>query len=986
MRLTDKNEVLVPKRINWAPIIMRMQKGYDVKYCYSSKIRRVRKQTYQVRGRLVSLGRDQSRLKRNNKALDVEGVIYVIYSLRTSFLYVGQTIGSASERYKKHVNKAHDVKSDSYNTPLSNFIRSQGYSHLYIAPLELIPKSLYSSANREREVSKFKELADPREMFWINNLHSYIPKGLNVKGSERLRIRRHQGKPMIWRRNSSLSAISNLHVDVHKRLYASRDYTRRVNHVVSMAIEGTLSRIRLHAYLPGNLWKMYRQAMVLGANANQNAPIHTVITFLKDFLFTRQFSKKIDKQEDGPLMRILWQTKTWQHIPLRRILNLPNILNLLPEGIEFPDNVIISRKLIPTIASKIYNFSKVARNLPPLDSLPEGVCVCQHLFSEKYRNHDSNCVYTGDIAIVENTALRTIISMGSRFRTRVAANPIDALETGLDEFINAHLTSSHVSVDKFTQWKTAIITRAKKMIHSAEKIKDTSVIWSSKCARYLRFLQTYLVLTPVDKANTNTSLICKNLYISILHRELQTGGAYTFAPKTVSAKSILDSHRVFLSKHRLEMSNTLTAERALGYLYFIPKLHKLHCAQRFICGMSECTTTKLSKALSSIFDCILLSLRSKDNHNLLLTGIRRFFVVKSYEEVASFLHKWPRTVNRGQHRLYTGDFSTMYTTIPHDDLYDRICDSLREAWTWEMKNVGCDDINQLQLLIHSDKSHTWHKVSARGEHLFVTATRGALDFSFKAIQSLLHFMIVNTYVMNGGVIKRQTVGMPMGTNCAPNLANLYLYSYESTYIDRLTLVKGEKIAKLFHMSFRLIDDTLSIDNPYWKVAVEQCYDSNPGDGVGGMYPAALTLNNTTVVPNKEITFLGMRVRDRKKKLFLSVFDKRTEFPFRVLRYPYMCSVIPTSIPYGVLTGQLYRFHRICSHWTDFVNDSRKVVKILMIQGCLLPLLVRKIMKFLHVRRSETFQWRGVSNIKNDVMVKRISSGLGKEMSKIIRKF
>ena len=100
----------------------------------------------------------------------------------------------------------------------------------------------------------------------------------------------------------------------------------------------------------------------------------------------------------------------------------------------------------------------------------------------------------------------------------------------------------------------------------------------------------------------------------------------------------------------------------------------------------------------------------------------------------------------------------------------------------------------------------------------------------------------------------------------------------------------------------------------------------------------------------------------------------------------MCSVIPTSIPYGVLTGQLYRFHRICSHWTDFVNDSRKVVKILMIQGCLLPLLVRKIMKFLHVRRSETFQWRGVSNIKNYVMVKRISSGLGKETSKIIRKF
>jgi hypothetical protein len=44
---------------------------------------------------------------------------------------------------------------------------------------------------------------------------------------------------------------------------------------------------------------------------------------------------------------------------------------------------------------------------------------------------------------------------------------------------------------------------------------------------------------------------------------------------------------------------------------------------------------------------------------------------------------------------------------------------------------------------------------------------------------MLEFLIDNIFVSFGGTLFQQVVGIPMGTNCAPLLADLFLYSYES---------------------------------------------------------------------------------------------------------------------------------------------------------------------------------------------------------------
>ena len=78
--------------------------------------------------------------------------------------------------------------------------------------------------------------------------------------------------------------------------------------------------------------------------------------------------------------------------------------------------------------------------------------------------------------------------------------------------------------------------------------------------------------------------------------------------------------------------------------------------------------------------------------------------------------------------------------------------------------------------------------------------------------SMLEFLIDNIFVSFGGTLFQQVVGIPMGTNCAPLLADLFLYSYESEFLQKL--VKDKKIheARAFNFTYRYIDDVLSINN------------------------------------------------------------------------------------------------------------------------------------------------------------------------------
>jgi hypothetical protein len=62
----------------------------------------------------------------------------------------------------------------------------------------------------------------------------------------------------------------------------------------------------------------------------------------------------------------------------------------------------------------------------------------------------------------------------------------------------------------------------------------------------------------------------------------------------------------------------------------------------------------------------------------------------------------------------------------------------------------------------------------------ISCFKGVVSAGFIIV---LKFLIDNIFVMFGGRVFQQTVGIPMGTNCDPLLANLFLYSYEADFIQ-----------------------------------------------------------------------------------------------------------------------------------------------------------------------------------------------------------
>ena len=83
------------------------------------------------------------------------------------------------------------------------------------------------------------------------------------------------------------------------------------------------------------------------------------------------------------------------------------------------------------------------------------------------------------------------------------------------------------------------------------------------------------------------------------------------------------------------------------------------------------------------------------------------------------------------------------------------------------------------------------------------------------------------------VFFQQTVGISMGTNCAPLLADLFLYSYEVDFIQGFFKKNEKKLARSFNFTFRYIDYVLSLNN------------SRFGDFVDHIYPIELEIKDTT---------------------------------------------------------------------------------------------------------------------------------------------
>ena len=61
----------------------------------------------------------------------------------------------------------------------------------------------------------------------------------------------------------------------------------------------------------------------------------------------------------------------------------------------------------------------------------------------------------------------------------------------------------------------------------------------------------------------------------------------------------------------------------------------------------------------------------------------------------------------------------------------------------------------------------------------------------------------------------------MGTNCAPLVADQFLFCYEIVFMMSLSADKDAEIIEAFTSTSRYLDDLLNIDNTYFDGMVKQ---------------------------------------------------------------------------------------------------------------------------------------------------------------------
>ena len=117
-----------------------------------------------------------------------------------------------------------------------------------------------------------------------------------------------------------------------------------------------------------------------------------------------------------------------------------------------------------------------------------------------------------------------------------------------------------------------------------------------------------------------------------------------------------------------------------------------------------------------------------------------------------------------------------------------------------------------------------------------------------------------------------------------------------------------------------------------------------------IYPPELEIRKENDNSNKA-TFLEFNIEKQMSKFKLSVYDKRDDFPFKIVQYPSIGSNVPSEQIYNIFASQVIRYIRVCNNKTSLVERTQLLASTLREKGANNKLLKQKLRKTL-VRHKE----------------------------------
>ena len=160
--------------------------------------------------------------------------------------------------------------------------------------------------------------------------------------------------------------------------------------------------------------------------------------------------------------------------------------------------------------------------------------------------------------------------------------------------------------------------------------------------------------------------------------------------------------------------------------------------------------------------------------------------------------------------ITTYDFSTLYTNFSLDDIKIAIKSVVKLAFK------------------HSKKKYI--SIYKNGYSWSDNPRSSTSTFSEASLVDNLIWLLDNSYFHVGDAIYKQLIGVPIGVDCGPFVANLTLFYYENKFLESL-YKQDYKSAHKLNGTFRLIDDISSINS---DGHFERLYPK--------IYPESLVLN------------------------------------------------------------------------------------------------------------------------------------------------
>ena len=203
--------------------------------------------------------------------------------------------------------------------------------------------------------------------------------------------------------------------------------------------------------------------------------------------------------------------------------------------------------------------------------------------------------------------------------------------------------------------------------------------------------------------------------------------------------------------------------------------------------------------------------------------------------------------------LSTYDFSTLYTTLPHNLFKDKSIALIERTFKREgSPYLTCNDRN---VLFTSEKPKQYRA------------------WSCENVCDALTLLLDNIFIRFGTKLYRQVVGIPLGTNCAPLVADLFLFCYERDFMMSLSDAKQANVIDAFNTTSRYLDDILNINNVYFDNMVSQ------------IYPSELQLNKANTSDAKA-AFLDLHLSISNDIVSTKNYDKRDYFDFEIVNFPF----------------------------------------------------------------------------------------------------